>query len=61
MTHLLRNIGLFETFSEGERSDLVHYMHEKCYAVGETLCARGEHGNSMIVVVQGALSATVPG
>jgi CRP-like cAMP-binding protein len=61
MTYLLQNIRLFEAFSEGERSDLVHFMHEKCYAVGETLCARGEHGNSLIVVVQGALSATVPG
>jgi len=61
MTYLLRNMRLFEAFSEVERSDLVHYMHEKCYAVGETLCTRGEHGNSMIVVVRGALSATVPG
>ena len=61
MTYLLRNIPLFETFSEGERADLVHFMHEKRYAAGETLCTRGEHGNSMIVVLKGALSAMVPG
>jgi CRP-like cAMP-binding protein len=61
MTYLLRNIRLFEAFSEGERADLVHFMHEKGYAAGETLCTRGEHGNSMIVVVRGALSAMVPG
>ena len=61
MTHLLRNVQLFESLSEHDRADLVHFMHEKRYASGETLCTRGEHGNTMIVVVQGALSAVVSG
>jgi CRP-like cAMP-binding protein len=58
---LLRDIRLFEAFSEKDRADLVHFMHEKHYAAGDTLCTRGEHGNTMIVVVQGALSAVALG
>jgi CRP/FNR family cyclic AMP-dependent transcriptional regulator len=61
MTHLLQNVRLFETFSEADRADVVHFMHEKRYASGETLCTRGEHGSTMMVVVEGALSAVVPG
>jgi CRP-like cAMP-binding protein len=36
-------------------------MHERRFAPGETVCTRGEHGNTMLVVLQGALSAVVPG
>jgi CRP/FNR family transcriptional regulator, cyclic AMP receptor protein len=61
MTYLLRDMPLFESLTERDRNDLVHFMHERRYASGETLCTRGEHGNTMIVVVQGALSAVVPG
>jgi CRP-like cAMP-binding protein len=61
MTYLLRDMRLFESFTERDRTDLVHFMHERRYASGETLCTRGEQGNTMIVVVQGALSAVVPG
>ena len=61
MTYPLQNVRLFEAFSESEREDLLHVMHEKHYAAGETLCSRGEHGNTMIVVAQGRLSAVVPG
>ncbi len=61
MTYLLQNVRLFATFSETDRADVVHFMHEKRYASGETLCTRGEHGSTMMVVVKGALSAVVPG
>jgi CRP-like cAMP-binding protein len=61
MTYLLRDTRLFETLTERDLADLVHFMHERRFASGETLCTRGEHGNTMIVVVQGALSAVVPG
>ncbi len=61
MTYLLRDTRLFETLTERDLADLVHFMHERRYASGATLCARGQHGNTMIVVVQGALSAVVPG
>ena len=61
MTYLLRETRLFETLTERDLADLVHFMHERRFASGETLCTRGEHGNTMIVVVQGALSAVVPG
>lgn len=61
MTYLLRDMRLFDSLTERDRTDLVHFMHERRYASGETLCSRGEHGNTMIVVVQGALSAVVPG
>lgn len=61
MTHLLRDTRLFETLTERDLADLVHFMHERRFASGEILCTRGEHGNTMIVVVQGALSAVVPG
>jgi len=61
MTYLLRDMRLFDSLTERDRADLVHFMHERRYASGETLCTRGEPGNSMIVVVQGALSAVVPG
>jgi CRP/FNR family cyclic AMP-dependent transcriptional regulator len=61
MVNLLRNVQLFETFSEAERADLVHFMHERRFDAGETVCTRGQHGSTMMVVVQGALSAVVPG
>jgi CRP/FNR family transcriptional regulator, cyclic AMP receptor protein len=61
MANLLKNVRLFETLSERECSDLVHFMHEKQFEAGATVCTRGEHGNTMLVVVQGALSAVVPG
>jgi CRP/FNR family cyclic AMP-dependent transcriptional regulator len=61
MVNLLRNVRLFETFSEAERADLVHFMHERRFDAGETVCARGQHGSTMMVVVQGALSAVVAG
>lgn len=61
MTYLLRNTRLFDSLTERDRADLVLYMHERRYASGETLCTRGEHGNTMMVVVQGTLSAVIPG
>ena len=61
MTYLLRDMRLFDSLTERDRADLVHFMRERRYASGETLCSRGEQGNTMIVVVQGALSAVVPG
>ena len=61
MAYLLPNAQLFESLTERDRADLGHFMQERRYASGETLCTRGEHGNTMIVVVQGALSAVVPG
>lgn len=61
MANLLRNVRLFETLSESDCADLIHFMHEKRYAAGETVCTRGQHGNTMLVVLQGALSAVVSG
>jgi CRP-like cAMP-binding protein len=61
MDNLLRDVRLFETLSERERGDLVQFMHERRFAPGETVCTRGQHGNTMLVVLQGALSAVVPG
>jgi CRP-like cAMP-binding protein len=61
MTYLLQNTRLFDSLTDRDRADLVHFMHERRYASGETLCTRGEHGSTMIVVVQGTLSAVVPG
>ncbi len=61
MDNLLRNIRLFETLSERDCAELVHFMHERQFEPGQTVCSRGEHGNSMLVVLRGALSAVVPG
>jgi CRP-like cAMP-binding protein len=61
MANLLKHVRLFETLSERECTDLVHFMHEKRFEAGETVCTRGQHGNTMLVVVQGTLSAVVPG
>jgi CRP-like cAMP-binding protein len=61
MANLLKDVRLFETLSEAECADLVHFMHEKRFEAGQTVCTRGEHGNTMLVVLQGALSAVVPG
>jgi CRP-like cAMP-binding protein len=61
MANLLRNIRLFETLSERECAELVHFMHEKRFEPGQTVCSRGQYGNTMLVVLQGALSAVVPG
>lgn len=61
MANLLRDVRLFETLSERECADLVRFMHEKRFAPGETVCTRGQHGNTMLVILQGALAAVVPG
>lgn len=61
MTYLLPHTQLFDSLSEPDRAEIVHFMHERRYESGDTLCTRGEHGNTMIVVVQGALSAVIPG
>jgi CRP/FNR family transcriptional regulator, cyclic AMP receptor protein len=61
MPNLLRHVRLFETLSERECSDLVQFMHEKSFAPGATVCMRGQYGNTMLVVLQGTLSAVVPG
>ena len=60
MTYLLPNAQLFDTLSERDRAEIIHFMHERRYESGDTLCRRGEHGNTMIVVLQGALSAVIP-
>jgi CRP-like cAMP-binding protein len=61
MTYPLRNVRLFESFSEIERADLVRFMRERKYATGETVCAYGEYGSTMLIVTQGALCAVVSG
>jgi CRP-like cAMP-binding protein len=61
MTYLMKDVRLFEAFSDLDRADLVQFMHEKHFAVGDTVCTRGEPGSTMMVVVQGSLSVVVPG
>jgi CRP-like cAMP-binding protein len=61
MTYPLRSVPLFESFSERDRADLLGFMRERRYAAGETVCACGEHGSTMLLVTQGALSAVVLG
>ena len=61
MTYLLRNVRLFESFSEIECADLARFMRERRYSSGEIVCTHGEYGNTMLVVTQGALSAVVSG
>jgi len=61
MTYLLPNTQLFDSLTERDRAEIVPFMHERRYKSGDTLCTRGEHGNTMIVVLQGALSAVIPG
>ena len=61
MTYPLRNVRLFDSFSEIDRADLVRFMREKRYATGATVCTYGEYGSTMIVVTQGALAAVVLG
>lgn len=61
MANLLHNVRLFESFSDDDRADLVGFMSEKQFEAGETVCTRGQHGNTMLVVVQGVLSAVAPG
>jgi CRP/FNR family cyclic AMP-dependent transcriptional regulator len=61
MTDPLRNVRLFDSFSEIGRADLVRFMHERRYATGETVCTYGEYGSTMLIVTQGALAAVVSG
>jgi CRP/FNR family transcriptional regulator, cyclic AMP receptor protein len=61
MTHPLRNVRLFQSFSELDRAELFRFMHPRKYASGETICTCGEHGSTMLVVTAGALSAVVSG
>jgi CRP/FNR family cyclic AMP-dependent transcriptional regulator len=61
MTYRLRNVRLFDSFSEIDRADLVRFMREKRFSTGETVCTFGEYGSTMLVVTQGALAATVAG
>ncbi len=61
MTYQMRDVRLFESFSDPDRADLVQFMHERHYAVGEVVCTRGEPGHTMMVIVEGSLSVVVPG
>ena len=61
MTYPLRSVSLFAAFSERDRADLLGFMRERRYAAGETVCTCGEHGSTMLLVTQGALSAVVLG
>ena len=61
MTYPLKNVRLFQSFSEIERAELLRFMREKKYVPGQTVCTHGEYGNTMLLVTQGALSAVVPG
>ena len=61
MTYPLRSVPLFASFSERDRADLLGFMRERQYAAGDTVCTCGEHGSTMLLVTQGALSAVVLG
>jgi len=61
MTYPLKNVRLFQSFSEIERAELLRFMRERKYVPGQTVCTHGEYGNTMMLVTQGALSAVVPG
>jgi len=61
MTYPLRSLQLFACFSETDSADLVRFMRERRFAAGERVCALGDHGSSMLLVTQGALSAIVFG
>ncbi len=61
MTSLLENVRLFESCSESERAGIVRFMHERHLESGETVFTQGERGSTMLVVVQGTLSAVVRG
>jgi CRP-like cAMP-binding protein len=61
MTYQMRDVRLFESFSDPDRAGLVRFMHERHYAAGEMVCTRGEPGNTMMVIVEGSLSVVVPG
>jgi CRP-like cAMP-binding protein len=60
MTYPLRDVRLFQSFSEADRADLLRFMRERRYAEGETVCTCGDYGSTMLLVTQGALSAVVP-
>jgi CRP-like cAMP-binding protein len=61
MMYPLKNVRLFQSFSEIERAELLRFMRERAYVPGQTVCTHGEYGNTMLLVTQGALSAVVPG
>lgn len=60
MTYPLRSVPLFASFSDRDHADLLGFMRERRYATGDRVCTCGEHGNTMLLVTQGALSAVVP-
>jgi CRP-like cAMP-binding protein len=61
MTYPLRDVRLFQAFSEPDRANLMRFMRQRRYSEGETVCTCGDYGNTMLVVTQGALAAVVPG
>jgi len=61
MTYPLKNVRLFQSFTDHERAELLCFMRERRYVSGETVCTHGEYGNTMLLVTQGALSAVVQG
>jgi CRP/FNR family cyclic AMP-dependent transcriptional regulator len=59
MMYLLGQVRLFEAMSESERMGIARFMRERTYAKGETVCLRGQPGNTMYVILQGAFSVVI--
>jgi len=57
----LREIPLFESLPEADRSVLAGLWHERSIRRGEKLFRKGESGSSMFIVEEGIVEVSIPG
>jgi len=61
MISAIRAVKVFEPLCDADCAELVRFMRIRQYQAGATIFKRGEPGDSMLVVAEGALSVVMPG
>jgi CRP-like cAMP-binding protein len=61
MSSAIRAVKVFESLSDTDCAELVRFMRIRQYEAGATIFERGQPGDTMLVVADGALSVVMPG
>jgi CRP-like cAMP-binding protein len=60
MNHIIRAVKLFQTLSDADCCELMRFMRIRQYESGVTVFERGKPGDSMLVLMDGALAVMLP-
>ncbi len=57
---LLEKCALFSSLDEKARRDIAAYAKRRSFTAGDSICRLGDHGDSMMAVVVGAVRISLP-